>query len=351
MVDRGELMGSYSPPSIQMDLSQKSSEQSKTGRGPSSLLESNDTEERKEFASTEHEEEIISLSSDEDKAPEEEELPIIQLQQVPSDTPEATSPDLPLSLSRSGSAIMEETGRILDETNDSIDYRPPSRRSKAQEVVVSDSCESEAETLETCPNRTVMVSEDINDRAGIMPSASSASLNLRPPEIVITDSDGSEIETLETCPNRTVMLSEEDDNHRAGNLCAEDKDKSDSENSYVALVQDEREDFKKEDDDIEELLRNSPTDVVSLSDSEQNVSTAAPPPPTDLEMRAALRRRGDRRTHSRAQERRSRSRSGDTPLFVIGAPRTVRDESESDEDVRIVPGRGEKSDKNFIQID
>ena len=81
------------------------------------------------------------------------------------------------------------------------------------------------------------------------------------------------------------------------------------------------------------------------------VSTAAPPPPTDLEMRAALRRRGDRRTHSRAQERRSRSRSGDTPLFVIGAPRTVRDESESDEDVRIVPGRGEKSDKNFIQID
>ena len=105
-----------------------------------------------------------------------------------------------------------------------------------------------------------------------MPSASSASLNLRPPEIVLTDSDGSEIETLETCPNRTVMLSEEDDNHRAGNLCAEDKDKSDSENSYVALVQDEREDFKKEDDDIEELLRNSPTDVVTLSDSEQNVS-------------------------------------------------------------------------------
>ena len=81
-------------------------------------------------------------------------------------------------------------------------------------------------------------------------------------------------------------------------------------------------------------------------------STAAPPPPTDLEMRAALRRRGDRRrSQSRAQEQRSRSRSGETPLFVIGAPRTVREESESDEDVRIVPGRGERSDKNYIQID
>ena len=81
-------------------------------------------------------------------------------------------------------------------------------------------------------------------------------------------------------------------------------------------------------------------------------STAPPPPPTDLEMRAALMRRGDRRrSQSRVQERRSRSRSGETPLFVIGDPRTVREESESDEDVRIVPGRRKLSDKNYIQID
>ena len=304
IVDTGELMESCSPPSLQMDQSHKYSEQPDTESGPSPPLKSNVLEESREFASEEHEqeEEIINLSSDEEKTPEEEELPIIQLQQVPSDPPEAASHNIspaselavstPVSLSqdeqdartqmsmllsqsRSGNAILEQTGRTLDDTNDSIDYGPPSRRSKAQEVVVSDSCGSEAETLEMCPNRTVMVSQDNNDRAWLVPSASTqaGSLNIPSQEIVLTDSDGSEIETLETfpsCSNRTVILSE--DNRRVGNFCAEDKDKSDSDNSYVALVKDEREDFKKEDDDIEELLRNSPTDVFTLSDSEHNVS-------------------------------------------------------------------------------
>ena len=304
----------------------------KTGPGP--LFVSNVLGEGRKFESTGNaqrnaEEEIISLSSDE--APEEEELPIIQLQQVPSDPPDAASSNLILLASgiaasgpghlsqvgseaeatlhtshlsspgRSGSSIMGQRERTVDETNDSIDYGPPSRR---------------------------------------------------PQEIVITDSDGSVTETLETCPNRTVMISEDEDNYRAGNSCAEDKDKSDSENSYVALVRDERGDFKEEDDDIEELLRNSPTDVVTLSDTEHDATAAPPPAPTDLDMRAALF--GDRRrSQSRGRDRRSRSRSGEAPLFVIGAPRTVREESESDEDVRIVPGRKERSDeeKKCIQID
>ena len=289
MVDRDELMGSCKSPSLQIDQRDKSTEESEKGN-PGAPLVSNVHEKCRKPASTEHEqeEEIISLSSDEDKAPEEEELPIIQLQQVPSDPPASElAVSAPVSLSqdeqgpriqisnllsqtRSGSAIMEQTRRTLDDTNDSIDYGPPNRISKPQEVVVSDSCGSEADTLEMCPNRTVMVSQD----DGIMPLASTgaAPINPRPQEIVLSDSDGSESENLETCPNRTVMLSEDEDNHRAGNSCAEDKDKSDSENSYVALVRDEREDFKKEDDDIEELLRNSPTDVVTLSDSEHNVS-------------------------------------------------------------------------------
>ena len=51
--------------------------------------------------------------------------------------------------------------------------------------------------------------------------------------------------------------------------------KSDSENSYVEILRDEKEDYKKEDDDIEVLLGNSPTeaDVVTQSDTEHvNVS-------------------------------------------------------------------------------
>ena len=69
-------------------------------------------------------------------------------------------------------------------------------------------------------------------------------------------------------------------------------------------------------------------------------------------MRAARRRQEDReRSQSRGRNWRSRSRSGDAPLFVIGAPRTGGDESESDEDVRIVPGRRERKGSGCIQID
>ena len=420
MVDTCEAEESCSPPSPQMDQSPyKLTETDPKNSFATNVfeelrkLDSKEMEQRK----TNDEEEIISLSSDEDEAPEDEhQLPIVQLQQVPSDPPEAASPapalvtsastpvrisqfgledptqiSLPFSPFRSGSTILGQSRRTVDDSYDSIDYAPPtSRKSQSQEISQRDADFEEEELPviqlqqvpsdppeEASPNLS-LASEiadstparleapaqisSIRSRRVILEQRGTAvsdtndstytgprSQRSQPQEIVLSDSDGSVTETLETCPNRTVMISEDEDNDHAGNSCAEDKDKSDSENSYVALVRDEREDFKKEDDDIEELLRNSPTDVVTLSDSEHNV-TAAPPPPSDLDMRAALF--GERRrSQSRGQERRSRSRSGEAPLFVIGAPRTVREESESDEDVRIVPGRRERTDENCIQID
>ena len=410
MVDTGEAEESCSPPSPHMD--QSLSKLTETDPKPSFAtnvfeelrkLDSKENEQRQ----TNDEEEIISLSSDEDEAPDYEQLPIVQLQQVPSDPPEAasaapvTSASTPVRISQVGleaptqmsppfspcgygSTLLGQNRRAVDDTYDSIDYAPPtSRKSQSQDISDRDAAFEEEELpiihLQQVPSdppeeaspdlseiavstparlvaptqtssirsrRVILEQRGTNDSIDNRPRSRGS----QPQEIVLSDSDGSVTETLETCPNRTVMISEDEDNDRAENSCAEDKDKSDSENSYVALVRDEREDFKKEDDDIEELLRNSPTDVVTLSDSEQIVTAAPPPPPSDLDMRAALF--GERRrSQSRGQERRSRSRSGEAPLFVIGAPRTVREESESDEDVRIVPGRSERTDENCIQID
>ena len=94
--------------------------------------------------------------------------------------------------------------------------------------------------------------------------------------------------------------------------------KSDSENSYVKILRDEKEDYKKEDDDIEVLLGNSPTeaDVVTQSDTEHvNVSvnmSRLPPPPSDLEMRAE--RRDPEPTTETARDDTAAVEPGDEPV-------------------------------------
>ena len=177
------------------------------------------------------EEEIISLSSDCDGegSPRSDELPIIELQKVSSD---------PL---------------------DSVSSYPP-----IAEIATTASV-AEAKLFSPGPDRPGSANlrkNNVNETNDLIAQRS------RLQEIVISDSD-------DNYPNRTVLLSEDEDNDRPMESNADNDCKSDSENSYVAILREEKEDYKKEDDDIEELLGNSPTeaDVVTLSDTEHvNVS-------------------------------------------------------------------------------
>ena len=138
--------------------------------------------------------------------------------------------------------------------------------------------------------------------------------NTRPRQVeeVLLSSDDDNVAVTEERHRGDTTIKLDSDNDNSYAELVRTRDRSDSDNSYAAMIDNN--------DDGEE------DDIAIVSDADQTI----PPAPTDLEMAGPS------------------SGGAEAPLFVIGQPRTVRrpsrrKESESDEDVRIVPSRGSRT--------